>query len=268
MTSIDWIIHEPAEDYHEQSRQGNYMSSHMLADFRKSPALYRKKVLGLVSEPHNASFIFGTLAHKLILEGNDAFFAEYVVSDGPINPRTGEAYGRTTKAYAEWEASQEGSVVDTGTWGEILNLATSVRSHAEVVPLLAKGCAEGVVRAEYCGVPCQIRMDWFNPELGLVDLKTCAEIGFFEYDFRRWGYIYQLAFYRAVIRQATGENVPVKVIAVEKSEPIAAGVWAVSSDWLDYAEKVNEAALAKYKQCCETGIWPTGYEQLRVIDMN
>jgi hypothetical protein len=55
MKTIDFIIREPAEQYHARSKAGEFMSSHMLADFRESPALYRKEILGQIEEsesPH------------------------------------------------------------------------------------------------------------------------------------------------------------------------------------------------------------------------
>ena len=33
-TNTDFIIHEPAGEYHARSRSGEFMSSHLLADFR------------------------------------------------------------------------------------------------------------------------------------------------------------------------------------------------------------------------------------------
>ena len=74
-----------------------------------------------------------------------------------------------------------------------------------------------------------------------------------------------MAFYRAVLREATGENAPVHLVAVEKNEPFSTGVWHLAEDVLDQAEKVNEAALARYRKCLETGEWTTGYEDVRVI---
>ena len=132
--------------------------------------------------------------------------------------------------------------------------------------LLNDGQAEGVIRTEYCGVPCQIRMDWFSPKHGLIDLKTCDSLKWFESDCRRYSYVFQLAFYRAVIRQATGKDVPVHIIAVEKNEPFSAGVWKLTDEVLDLAEHANEAALERYRNCRSTGIWPTGYEEVRLID--
>ena len=68
----------------------------------------------------------------------------------------------------------------------------------------SEGEAEGVVRAKYCDLPCQIRMDWFDAHQGIVDLKTCDDLTWFEADARRYGYAHQLAFYRAVLAQVIG----------------------------------------------------------------
>ena len=73
-----------------------------------------------------------------------------------------------------------------------------IRTHELAASLLSEGVAEGVVRANYCGVACQIRMDWFEPHQGIVHLKTCDELTWFEADARRFGYGHQVAFYRAV----------------------------------------------------------------------
>ena len=74
-----------------------------------------------------------------------------------------------------------------------------------------------------------------------------------------------MAFYRAVLREATGENVPVHLVAVEKNEPFSTGVWEIVGEVLDQAEDVNKAAPARYRKCLYTGHWPTGYEDTRII---
>ena len=262
----NFIIHEPANEYHARSRSGEFMSSHLLADFRESPALYRKEINGEIEQKDTPAFVLGRAAHSLILEGRASFDRDFVVSDGPVNPRTGEPYGAKTKTYADWLATQDREVVSGKDYSFILNLQRSVHLHAAASELLAKGEAEGVVRAEYCGVPCQIRMDWFSPESGLVDLKTCDSLKWFEVDCRRYGYIFQLAFYRTVIRIVTGVTVPIHISAVEKNEPFATGVWQLTGEVLDLAERSNEATLDRYKKCQHTGIWPTGYEEKRIID--
>ena len=263
--NINFITQEPADEYHARSRSGEFMSSHLLADFRESPALYRKKITGEIEDKNSSAFVIGRAAHCLILEGLDAFAKEFLVSDGPINEKTGKVFGKTSGAYIDWLATQDKDIVSLNQWQDILKLNESVRTNKEAKKLLANGFAEGVVRTNYCGVPCQIRMDWFSPEHGLVDLKTCDQLKWFESDCRRYGYIHQLAFYRAIIRQVTGETVSVKIIAVEKNEPFACGVWKLGEEMLDLVELSNQKALLHYRECCATGNWPTGYEEIRTI---
>ena len=76
----------------------------------------------------------------------------------------------------------------------------------------------------------------------------------------------QLAFYRAVLALVINQVVPVHLIAVEKKEPFRCGVWLLDDQALTYAQKENEAALERIKQCRETDTWDTGYEERRVLD--
>ncbi|MDP6557945.1 MAG: hypothetical protein QGG71_24975 [Pirellulaceae bacterium] len=46
--SIDFLHHEPAEEYHDKAK--HYLSSHALADFRRSPLLFHKKKSGLIRD--------------------------------------------------------------------------------------------------------------------------------------------------------------------------------------------------------------------------
>ena len=100
--NTDKILSIPAEEYHAESRNGHYMSSHLLADFRESPELYHRKVTGEIAATESPALALGRAAHCLILEGRMAFDEQYLVSDGPVNAKTGEAFGKTTKSYSEY----------------------------------------------------------------------------------------------------------------------------------------------------------------------
>lgn len=273
---LDFIIHEPADEYHARSKSGEFMSSHLLSDFRDSPLLYHRKVTGVIQDADSPAYAFGRAAHSFILEGEAKFDQEFFICDGPINDRTGEPYGKTTKAYQEWAARQTRQIVSVKDFALISTMRNSVRANNYAIDLLAQGEAEGVVRATYCGVPCQIRMDWFNPNRGLVDYKTCDSLKYFEYDCKRFGYVRQLAFYRGVINAAIKQMIPpghiagavhdVYLIATEKNEPFATGVWKLSNEVLDMVEEVNSHVLDRYRECKQSNIWPTGYEEMRMID--
>lgn len=257
------ILREPFAEYLAQSK--SHLTSHQLGDFRKCPALYRKKKLGLVPDEDRPAYLIGRALHTLVLEGRDRFEAEYAVG-GPINPKTGEMFGPTTKAYAEWAAAQGKAVLTVAQFDLVDNMADGVRANGIAVDLLSEGIAEGVVRHSYRDMPCQIRMDWFDPHRGVADLKTCDDLTWFEADARRYGYAHQLAFYRAVLAQVIGVVMPAFMVAIEKKEPFRCGVWQINEDTLAQAQKENEAAIERLKRCVATDTWPTGYEECRVYD--
>lgn len=261
-----FFIFEDEETYHEQSKSGKVLSSHMLMDFIDSPKLYYKKITGAyINDKPRSAYTFGSAAHTLILEGTKEFDKKYIVSDGPVNPKTGEHYGPNTKAFAQWKHSQIKNVVSVSDYGELVKLRNAVRNNKNATELLSSGVAEAVVRTDYCGIPCQIRMDWFNLQKGIVDLKTCAELKWFENDAKKFNYIRQMAFYQQVLKQLTGELFPTTLIAVEKQEPNNCGVWSITQDALDCYTKSNERYIEQFKECIANSTWPTGYEEIRVL---
>jgi hypothetical protein len=263
LDSLDFLIREPAEVYHARSKE--YLTSHGLADFRENPLLYRKRQLGLVVEEDRPAFQVGRAAHTLILEGRDAYRRQYAFG-GPTNPATGKLFDSRSKAYQEWAERQAKPVLTDRQAALIEALAAVVERHPVASDLLAEGVPEGVIRCEYRGVPCQARLDWLSPVKGLVDLKTCDHLKYLEADARSFGYLHQLAFYRALLALASGEQVPVYLIAVEKREPYRCGVWRIDPNVLAVAERDNEAALDRLVRCRQQDHWPTGYEELRVFD--
>ncbi len=257
------LIKEPADEYH--AKAARYLSSHQLMDFIKCPYLHRKKREGLIDEKESTSYLVGRAAHTRILEGRDAYEQEFATG-GPINPTTGKPYGSLTKKFAEWKQQQGKPVLTLEQVNLIKQMTVGVALNDVAVDLLTEGVAEGVVRAEYCHILSQIRIDWLAPHKGIVDLKTCDDLTWFEADARRYRYPNQMAFYQAVLEQAIGERVPVHIIAVEKKEPFRCGVWRVSDDCLAVARQENEAAIRRLISCIHNNLWPTGYEQIRLLE--
>lgn len=261
---LSWLICESADVYH--AKAGKYLSSHLLAEFRRNPLLFHRKELGLVQDQDRPAYVLGRAAHFLILEGRGAYEEAHAFG-GPINPKTGLPFGNRTKAFQEWEEAQGRPVLDDDQAALIESMNASVRAHKHAAALLTDGIAEGVIRAEYCGVPCQARLDWLNPESGIVDLKTCDNLDWLQMDARTYGYAHQLAFYRSLAAAITGQRLPVYMIAVEKREPLRTGVWRMSEEVLGLAQKENEEAIARLIACREKDEWLTGYEDIRTYDL-
>ena len=267
MTITSLFINEPQDVYHSKSKNGEYMASHLLDDFQKSPKLYWDKINGRVEEVDKPAWAVGRAAHCLILEGEEAFLDKYLIG-GPINPRTGNPYGVGTKAHDEWIEKNGGlPTISEETWDDIRIWRDSVFAHKEAAFLLSSGNPEQVCRSNVSGVPCQARIDWVTNDMSIIDLKTCSDITVFEWDARIYHYANQMAFYHDVI-ESHPDSTPIRgvyMIVAEKNPPYATGVWVLSKEALNEASRTNTMLLNTYKTCKETGLWPTGYEDIRVL---
>jgi len=287
MTDMDYrsiLLDEPFSVYLANNQE--YLSSHQLMDFIRCPKWYHLKKIGAITTDPNktsAEFILGRAAHTLILEGRAEFDRCYAVG-GPINERTGKEFGRETQAFAKWAEIQQadkGTAVEfitTDQWYTISNMANAVTNHDEASRLLLHGVAEKVVRTDFEGIPVQSRFDWFT-ERGdvpiIVDLKTCSDLDFFEYDARKFLYGIQFAFYQRIFLTAILEEYAVEsaippkvfVIAIEKKEPFRCGVFEVP-DWVfsAYAAKIS-TAIRSLKECQASKSYPTLYESIRPLNI-
>lgn len=260
-----FLIQEPHEAYHAKTGK-EFLSSHMLGAFIRCPLEYHQRITGTWENKDSKAYALGRAAHTMILEGVPQYDKEYSYASPPINPETEKPYGATAAPYKAFVAEVEATGKTLLTQAQhclILEMAKSVMQHKQAMTLLEKGVAEAVVECTYGGTLIHTRMDWLNPERGMVDLKTCDNLTNFEMDARRFNYINQLAFYRSALSLKAYQNVPVYMIAVEKRPPFRCGVWRVDPHALHQAHLQNHAAIGRLLTCERTDVWPTGYEEIR-----
>lgn len=271
-----WLLDIDAASYHAATKRGEYTTSHRLNLFRKCPLAYKQTIDGIMKEGDTAVFQLGRATHTLVLECKDSderFGAEFIVSDGPVNPKTDKPYGKATKAYQDWAAEQTKPVISMEDFALMVKMREAVHAHPVAADLLASGIAEGTIRTTWDGEPVQARLDWFDPERGvLVDFKTCSDVDKFQYDIRDFGYVTQMAFYEKCLRLA-GYDRPLRVclIAVEKKEPYRVAVVEFYRGTLDDGNCAppgtkfgagNDVLIAKLQECRAADKWPTWYEDV------
>ncbi len=263
-----FVVQEDEKLYRRRSRE--CMSSHQLRDFRKCPAYFIRKRAGLVPYFDSPAFLVGRALHCLAIEGRAEYDRRYMTG-GPVNPKTGSPYGADTKAFREWAAAQEREVLSADQAALVEQMADAVASHDVASRWLSThggGVGECVARRPLGGVSCQIRIDCLHPRYGIIDLKTTADLDWFESDARKYGYLDQLAFYRDVLATASDvspDDIPCRLVAVEKDEPFRCGTWTVTPAALDDCSLRNLAALDEYTRCEASGVWPTRYEAERMF---
>ena len=281
MNKPSWLLEIPADDYHQATKLDQYITSHRLAVYRRDPLEYKQRRDGVIEDKDTTAFLIGRAVHVLILEGKERFDEEFLVGDGPINPKTGEAYGHLTKAFKDWAAAQEKPVIGTEDFATFDEMRKAVHAHPVAKGLLAAGLAEGTIRTKWDEkLAVQARLDWFNPETGdLVDLKTCQDLDRFNYDIRDYGYTFQLAFYKRCIDFASAGTYQTPIncwlVAVEKKQPYRVAVVRVSEPTIEDSASHhmggenwrddNDAMMAELYLSLRDNTWVTRYEKTIII---
>ena len=265
------MVNMPEADYN--ATRPEFISAHSLAQFAAGPNVYKAYLDGALVDQDRPAYAFGRAAHCMILEGEGAFFHRYTVDDGPINVSTGRPYGRDTNKFQGWldEVKQSGKEpVTTAEYVSMVSMTRSIVSHDDAWPLLGGIGVDGIERtivANLRGMRLRGRPDALDLKQGiLVDLKTTSDIAGFEYDFKRYAYARQLAFYRRLVQYLQpGIVLDVYVIAVEKSGLYQCGLWEVSKTTLEVADRETDVLLLELADCLERNHWPSRYASRRIL---
>lgn len=261
-------------DDHYQKARRDYLTSTELKTFLRCPAMVYDERMGIHARSPSRSMDLGTLVHAMVLEPQ-TFEEKYHVAAGPMNAKTGKPYGRDSDAYRTWANGLTKTIIRPEDYALAKQMEHGVLFNdvaAEIFEL-SEGFPESVLRAEYGGLACQIKMDW-ECEMNrttIVDLKTCSDLdAFVKWDWKKFLYANQLAFYRSIYHEVYGKSqmfagVDVLLVAVESQYPFRCGVFEIGDLELDDAEEENRKAIAELIQCIETNTWPTRFEKTRTL---
>lgn len=233
-------------DYHKIDR----ISAHQLMDLYISPELwkYNRENKKEATEAMN----FGTLVHCLILTPDD-FTRQFKVIP-KVDRRTKE--GRQT--YAEFEAFSINKIIISE---EQLNKAKDMAKRVSMSPTASALLDAATNREvphlfEFRNVQCKMKPDAYSDKI-MIDYKTTSNLSSFQFDFRKYHYDLQAAWYLradSIINQ-TQVKKTYYIIAQETSAPYQVQVFSVSQESLNQGWFKVEKALDNYKMAVETGIY-------------
>lgn len=261
----DYYLDVKDEEYY--SSYDEYCSASRLHDFKSmGPSKFHALVTGQDDRPKSKALIFGSAFHTRVLEGTNVFHERFHEAEPPINPKTGEPY-KSGKKVQEWlESSPEGvEYITLEESARIAEMNFAIRNHEYASVLLSDGDPEIVLRQSMYGVDCQSKMDYLKP-VGrqLIDLKTTQSLDTFP-DWIERKYLFQMAFYRMMIKGITGHNWNVTLVAIEKEPPYEIGIWELTDDSLIESTADVIAQLQYYRYCRDKDIWPGKYPEVNRI---
>ena len=250
---MESIIHGLSnEAYHHEAPYSEYLSSSQLKRYAVSPKAF-KFALDNPEEEKSDALRFGSLFHDLMAscaehyDNGTAAIAEWLrgiaVFKPPVNEKTGQPYGTTTKAYKEaYEAFLQANECKTIASQEevdtVLKMNQSLlidcgATSEQVCKLLKWGKPEVSHFIEYEGCKFKWRPD-LETRRKIVDWKTVATDDLSERSINaqiaKFGYDISAAFYLFMEHERTGQWKQFYWVFVSKQPPYDA-VLVDASEW-------------------------------------
>jgi hypothetical protein len=268
---IEGLIDIPNEEYH--AIEDSYSSSDLKAIYKGSVKEWKHEK----GQPKESeAMAFGSAFHHYVLE-NDTFFDNYIVEPEfeptEIDKKTGElkVKGRgwkNTTDYknqkAEFAEKAKGlTVVSEFNFYKIRAMHKSImESEAKNYIFPDDAQYEKVAFGELgsSGIKARIKMDVASKKLrAIVDLKSCADVSEDGFGKAVWNFSYDLQaeFYKAVLKNFTGEEYDFIFVAVKSEAPYSACVYKLSDKRKEHGTNKIVKAIDKIK-LSEKGLY--GYK--------
>ena len=263
------ILTIPAADYHadpaDQPSLSATIANTLCASSPKHAWTQHPKLNPDYRRTDDDKFDLGTVAHSLLLEGEAAVRVVYA-----DDWRTKEAKGLRDEARANGQTA-----LLEKHWAAVQQMVAAVREQLDRVettpPLFTDGLPEQTLLWQEAGVWCRARLDWLRDDFTACDdLKTTSASANPE----RWqrtlygiGADLQAAFYLRGLRAVTGVDAEFRFVVVETYPPFALSVVSLAPSALALANEKVDYALATWRRCLETGVWPAYLPRVAHVEM-
>ena len=218
-----------SDNYYSQEANEAYFSVSQYKDFLKCPAMAIAKLRGEYEPDFGRALLLGSYVDEM-LTGTDESIKNFIVEHMP------ELFKKNGDRYADVLQADE----------------TIVRIRKQ--PLMMKylsGQHQVIMTGEIEGVPFKIKMDSFNPEEYITDLKYMASLrspNLFEPMVKYWGYDAQAACYQEIVRQNIGKTLPFFFVVGTKEKPAHLAVGQMNQWNMDEALESVKKNIRRFQK--------------------
>lgn len=248
-----------ADEYHADPTQDASLSAHLahllVSCSPRHAWSAHPKLNPDFDRVEEAKFDLGTVAHELVLRG-----VEVVRVVDAADWRTNAAKDERDQARAEGLVP-----LLAKDWKRVMAMCDAITEQLDALDIdpqpFTDGTPETTLIWQDSGVWARGRLDWLRSDrLAIDDLKTtqgsanpaawCRA--------RLWdiGADVQAAFYIRGLRALTGVTPDFRFVVAESSPPYAVSVVSLAPGALELANRKVDYAIATWKECIRTGVWP------------
>lgn len=223
-------------NYYSQKANQEYFSVSQFKDFMKCPAMAMAKLRGEYAQEDSRALLLGSYVDEM-LTGTRESQMEFLEKNNK------ELFKKNGDPYADIQQAIE-------TIGRVRKQ-----------PLMMKylgGEHQVIMTGEIEGVPFKIKMDSFDPEEYIADLKYMASLrspNLFQPMIKYWAYDIQAAVYQEIVRQNIGKRLPFFFNVATKEKPAHIALGVISQWNMDEALDTVKKNIVRFQKI-KTGELP------------
>lgn len=187
-------------NYYSKEANQAYFSVSQFKDFMKCPAMAMAKLSGEYEEEYGRALLLGSYVDEMLTGTRKSQMKFLEENHGDLFKKNGEPY------------ADVGQAIDT---------IERIRKQPLMMKYLS-GKHQVIMTGEIEGVPFKIKMDSFDPDEYITDLKYMASLrspNLFTPMVEYWGYDIQAAVYQEIVFQNIGKRLPFMFDVGTKEKP-------------------------------------------------
>jgi hypothetical protein len=198
--------------------------------------------------------------------------ADYLAGD----PQEQKPWNANANICKSWLEAHRGQVIlSPDEYDAAFHIGRNMRADPHAARLLAMGWPEITIEQPEprFPVPVKGRIDWLaststkpSDAWAIADPKGTVELEHFEREAFKFGYHRQMAWYRKLVRDEIGLQLPAFLVALEKEGMHRCRVYQVDTELLDIAEAANNRDLDRLAEHYAGKPWTLDHDdRLRVL---
>lgn len=223
-------------NYYSKKANQEYFSVSQFKDFIKCPAMAMAKLKGEYTEEDSRALLLGSYVDEM-LTGTRASQMKF------LEEKQNDLFKKNGDPYADVQ--------------QAINAIERVRQQPKMMHYIS-GKHQVIMTGEIEGVPFKIKMDSFDPDEYITDLKYMASLrspNLFQPMIKYFGYDYQAAVYQEIVRQNIGKRLPFYFDVATKEKPTHLALGVISQWNIDEAFETVRKNIVNFQKI-KTGELP------------
>lgn len=223
-------------NYYSKKANMEYFSVSQFKDFMKCPAMAMAKLRGEYEEEEKRALLLGSYVDEMLTGTRKSQMKFLEENHSELFKKNGEPYADVVQAIETIER---------------------IKQQPKMMHYL-NGKHQVIMTGEIEGVPFKIKMDSFDPEEYIADLKYMASLrspNLFQPMIKYWGYDYQSAVYVEIVRQNIGKRLPFFFNVATKEKPAHLALGFINQWNMDEALETVKKNIVRFQKI-KTGELP------------